>query len=164
MPFRDLFLDAMRRTAATVSVVTTSGPGRNPVGVTVSSLSSLSADPCMLLICVHHLSRAAVEISINRTFCVNVLPSHHAAMADCFAGRSQEMDERFKIGAWNTSGTRAPSLDDSIASLDCELEWSKQFASHYIFVGKVVGIMARDGCPLVYADRSYRQLAPAVQT
>lgn len=159
--FRDLFLDAMRRTAATVSVVTTSAPGRVPTGVTVSSLCSLSADPCMVLVCVHHLCRAAADINRNRTFCVNVLPSSHTAIADCFAGRTQGHDERFKIGEWSPSRTGAPSLDDAIACLDCELEWSKQFASHFIFVGNVIHIAVRAGLPLVYADRSYRQLAPA---
>lgn len=159
--FRDLYLDAMRRTAATVAVVTTSAPGRVPIGVTVSSLCSLSADPCMLLVCVHHRCRAATEINLNRTFCVNVLPSNQTAIADRFAGRSEEHDERFKAGAWSTSRTGVPSLDDAIACLDCELEWSKQFASHFIFVGNVVDIAVRPGIPLVYADRSYRQLAPA---
>jgi flavin reductase len=159
--FRQSFLDAMRRTASTVSVVTTSAPERGPLGVTVSSLCSLSADPCSLLVCVHHLSRAAAEINQNKLFCVNVLGSEHAAIADCFAGRSAEPEQRFNVGAWSLSRSGMPALRGAIARLDCELQWSQQFASHFIFIGTVIDVSVSDGCPLVYSDRAYRQLVPA---
>jgi flavin reductase len=158
--FRELFLDAMRRMAATVSVVTTSASGRAPIGVTVSSLCSLSADPCLVLVCVHHLSRAAAEINQNRVFCVNVLRSNQTTIADCFAGRSAEHEHRFKVGVWSISRNGVPALADAVACLECELQWSKQFASHFILVGKVIDISVKGGLPLVYADRAYRQLTP----
>lgn len=158
--FQKLFRDAMRRTAATVSVVTTSALGHASIGVTVSSLYSLSADPCMVLVCVHHLSRAAPEINRNRAFCVNVLRGSQTAIADCFAGRSTEYDQCFKVGVWSTSRIGVPSLADAVACLECELQWSKQFASHFIFVGKVADVFVRDGLPLIYPDRAYRQLTP----
>ena len=94
-------------------------------------------------------------------FCVNVLRSNQTTIADCFAGRSAEHEQRFKVGVWSTSRNGVPSLANAVACLECELQWSKQFASHFILVGKVIDISVRDGLPLVYADRAYRQLASA---
>jgi len=60
---RARFLGGMAQAAATVNIVTTDGP-RGRAGVTVSAMSSVSADmeKPVLLVCVHHLSPAAPAI------------------------------------------------------------------------------------------------------
>ena len=61
---RAQFLSGMSHAAATVNVVTTDGPG-GKFGVTVSAMSSVSADtpkPTML-VCVHNASPAAAARS-----------------------------------------------------------------------------------------------------
>ena len=75
---RAQFLQGMSRAAATVNVVTTDGPAGR-AGVTVSAMSSVSADgdgagggPTML-VCVHHMSPAAAKIIENGCFCANIL-------------------------------------------------------------------------------------------
>jgi len=52
---RDDFVAAMGQAATGVTVVTTSN-GIERLGVTVSSMSSVSADPPLLLVCVHRRS------------------------------------------------------------------------------------------------------------
>ena len=58
---RDNFLQAMRRVASSVTVVTTDGPhGRH--GATVSAFCSVSADPPSVLICLRADSRIESRI------------------------------------------------------------------------------------------------------
>ena len=70
---RARFLAGMSHAAATVNVVTTDGAaGRH--GVTVSAMSSVSADTAKptLLVCVNEASASAAAILENGIFCVNV--------------------------------------------------------------------------------------------
>jgi len=73
MTTRDTFLEGMSRAASTVSIVTSDGPA-GKVGVTVSAMSSVSADSerPSLLVCVNKNSRSADVIRENGRFCVNV--------------------------------------------------------------------------------------------
>ena len=59
------FLAAMRRLAAGVAVVTTNGPA-GKAGLTVSSLSSLTADPPAVLVCIARDAAASPIIGNNR--------------------------------------------------------------------------------------------------
>ena len=64
--FRQRFLNGMSRAAATVNVVTTDGDaGRS--GVTVSAMSSVSADTeaPIILVCLHHLGKSVAIIIDN---------------------------------------------------------------------------------------------------
>ena len=59
MDLRQQFVEGMARAATFVSVITTDGPGGQH-GVTVSSMTSVSADgeAPSLLVCIHHKSPA----------------------------------------------------------------------------------------------------------
>src|ERR1700752_1253507 len=85
---RDAFIEAMRRAATGVTLVTTDGPAGR-FGVTVSAFASVSADPPMLLACINRKSPAAAAIAANGGFCVNVLTAAQSFLADVFAGRSE---------------------------------------------------------------------------
>jgi flavin reductase len=90
---RAQFIDGMSRAATSVSVVTTDGPAGR-FGVTVSAMSSISADGehPTALICVHHQSRSAAAIIENGTFCINVLRDDQSSIANCFADRIRRAD------------------------------------------------------------------------
>ena len=90
---RAQFVDGMSRAAFCVNVVTTDGPAGR-AGVTVSAMSSISADGSnpTVLVCIHHQSRTAAAILENRTFCVNVLRHDQSDIADCFGGRVNRED------------------------------------------------------------------------
>jgi flavin reductase (DIM6/NTAB) family NADH-FMN oxidoreductase RutF len=120
---RQRFLDAMSFTATTVSVVTTDGPaGRH--GVTVSALSSVSADSerPTILVCVHERNRASEAIRRNGVFCVNVLRDDQAAISDTFAGRHKDtITDKFSVADWTVEATGSPRIVDPLVALDCEL-------------------------------------------
>ena len=61
---RDDFLAAMAQAASGVTVVAT-GRGAQRWGVTVSAMSSVSADPPLVLVCIHHKSPVCAAIQLQ---------------------------------------------------------------------------------------------------
>jgi len=157
----DLFRDAMGRTAAGVTVVTTDGPAGR-AGLTVSSLCSLSLEPASILFCVHVGSRSLTALSGNGVFAANILAHSQQEVADSFAGLIPEWrDDRFRAGHWDVLETGAPLLRDALCRFDCRIAGSHDFGTHRIIVGEVVALDTTAGEPLVYAHRAYCRLAAA---
>jgi flavin reductase (DIM6/NTAB) family NADH-FMN oxidoreductase RutF len=155
---RDRFLQGMSCAAATVNVVTTDGPaGRS--GVTVSAMSSVSADgnAPTLLVCVHEKSPTARTIIENGCFCVNVLRDDQSFVSDVFAGRTKTAsDDRFSVGSWATMTTGAPRFVDPLTAFDCKVKSSERVGTHHVFIGEVQEtFLATGGHPLIYAHRAY---------
>jgi len=153
---RQDFLGAMSQAACTVNVVTTDGPAGR-AGVTVSAMSSVSADSPLptLLVCVHHASAAARAILANGVFCVNMLRDDQAHISERFAGRLGP-GERFDCARWTVQKTGAPRVVDPLVAFDCRLISGERVGTHHVFIGAVEDIfIADDGAPLIYANRAY---------
>lgn len=165
IPLRDRFLAGMSSAAATVNVVTTDGPAGR-FGVTVSAMSSVSADGerPTLLVCVHHASGAARAILQNRVFCVNVLRDDQAAISDTFAGRIEAPDgDRFSCATWVAQPSGAPRVEDPLVAFDCHLVSDLRVGTHHVFFGEVADLfLSGPGSPLVYANRAYGRVMPAL--
>ncbi|HLY55751.1 MAG TPA: flavin reductase family protein [Stellaceae bacterium] len=155
---RGRFLGAMSCTASTVNVVTTDGAGGR-AGVTVSAMSSVSADGerPILLVCVHHLSPAASAIARNRVFCVNVLRDDQWAISDSFAGRGLPPGaDKFACTEWETAPTGSPRVADPLVAFDCRILSHQRIGTHVVFYGEVEEIFqAEAGTPLIYTQRAY---------
>ncbi|NEI71765.1 hypothetical protein GR212_19450 [Rhizobium lusitanum] len=160
---RGLFLESMSRVASAVTVVTTDGEAGR-FGVTVSSMTSVSADTSRpsLLVSIHHLSPAGEAIRKNKRFCANVLSGNQSFVSDLFSGRLKHLaDDRFAAIGWHSSATGSPVIDGAIVSLDCELKTALLWGTHFILIGEVERIeLSRQRSPLVYANRSYRRAIP----
>ena len=166
-PLRDDFIAGMSRAAATVSIVTTDGPAGR-AGVTVSAMSSVSADgdAPTLLVCVHHLSPVAATVLANGCFAVNVLRSDQTHISDTFAGRRKDAGDRFACAGWVPMATGAPRVADPLVAFDCTVQSAERVGTHHIFIGAVREThLSAAGTPLVYANRAYgaptRLIAPA---
>ncbi len=159
---RERFLEGMAAAACTVNVVTTDGPAGR-FGVTVSAMSSVSADGerPTLLVCVHQASAAAQAILSNRVFCVNVLREDQAEVSDCFAGRSKTASgDRFACAPWVPQPSGAPRVLDSLVAFDCRLAEARRVGTHQVLFGEVTDLaLGGAGSPLLYAKRSYNRLA-----
>ncbi|NUB45768.1 flavin reductase [Fertoebacter nigrum] len=155
---RDRFLAGMSQAAATVNIITTDG-AHGRAGVTVSAMSSVSADTTRptLLVCVHHLSPAATLILGNGTFCVNVLRDDQSFIADTFAGRFRDqVADKFDCTQWVTMPGGAPRAADPLVAFDCTVTSSQQVGTHYVFIGEVQAVhLGTPGSPLIYTHRSY---------
>ena len=159
---RARFLAGMSHAAATVNVVTTDGAaGRH--GVTVSAMSSVSADTPKptLLVCVHEASSATQAILENGVFCVNVLRDDQSYISDTFAGRFREqVPDKFDCADWTAMATGSPRLSDPLVGFDCRVVSSDLVGTHHVFFGEVQEIfIAPSGSPLIYARRSYGSAA-----
>ena len=163
---RARFLTGMSHAAATVNVVTTDGPAGR-IGVTVSAMSSVSADTAKptLLVCVHRDSPSAQAIMDNGVFCVNVLRDDQSYISDTFAGRfREEVPDKFDCTSRTTQLTGAPRVVDPLVAFDCKVVSSDLVGTHHVFFGEVQDIfIAGNGSPLIYANRGY-SAASRIQT
>lgn len=155
------FLEAMSRAATFVAVVTTDGEAGR-FGVTISSLTSVSADGDhpSLLACLHHMSPAAEAILRNRAFCANLLHEDQHDVSDLFAGRMTKGEHagRFDRTPWVSGALGQPLLEGATASFQCQLATSVLWETHHIIVGKVVSVELSDSAAaLLYGQRAYRR-------
>jgi len=161
LALRDKFIAGMGSAACTVNVVTTDGPSGR-FGVTVSAMSSVSADGerPTLLVCVHHLSAAAKAIIENGVFAVNVLNENQSHISDTFAGRIKQPDgNKFSCTEWQLATTGAPCVAGALVTFDCRLLSRQTVGTHHVFIGAVEDVVTSDkGQPLIYANRSYGRL------
>jgi flavin reductase len=155
---REVFLEGMSRSAASVSVVTTDGPaGRG--GVTVSAMTSISADgprPTMLT-CLNASSSALPLVLQNGCFCINVLRTGQTDISDVFSSRVPAPGgDKFNAVETEVMETGAPRIVDALVSFDCRLISAEKIGTHHICIGEVASVItAHEGEPLLYGLRKY---------
>lgn len=153
------FREAMRQLACGVAIVT-AGRDDARIGMTATSVASLSAEPPTLLVCINR--SASLRPLLDRTghFAVNLLDDHHQGLADRFAGRHGVAGhQRFARGSWTTLVTGAPVLADALAGIDCAIEEIIERHSHTIAIGRVAAVRIKAGSALVYWQGGYERLA-----
>ena len=155
---REAFLQGMSRAVATVNIVTTDGAA-GQAGVTVSAMSSVSADGSAptLLVCVHHLNPAADIVLRNGRFAVNLLREDQSFLSDVFAGRLKHElgDDKFSFANWTSMGNGTPRLADPLVAFGCDVISSETVGTHCVIFGAVRDVHLDDGRPLIYTNRNY---------
>jgi flavin reductase len=150
------FRAAMRRLAATVSVVTI-WEGTRPLGMTATAVTSLAADPPSLLVCVNKSATMHDSLAGVGHFCVNLLHSEQETVAKMFADSSTR-DVRFATGGWLQEDQNPPYLPDAQAVFLCEKIQTIAFGTHNIYIGAVRNVrFRRDVNPLIYVDGRFTQ-------
>jgi flavin reductase len=149
------FRSAMSQAVTGVNVVTTEGPhGR--YGLTVSAVSSVSAEPPMVLVCINQKSIACGAIEGNGSFAVNVLGAGQQAVAETFSGSDAHGGPYvFNAGDWTQAVTESPILERAVAAFDCRVVECIPAGTHKIFIGLVLAAQECPGTPLLYTNRSY---------
>lgn len=153
------FRSALRHLAGGVSVITT-GRGDDRTGLTVTSLSSLSAEPPTVMFGVNLSSSSFPVLKRHRSFGVNLLTAAQKEVADRFAGRNGEKGPaRYAEAQWHEGRTGAPLLEGALAALDCELEELIERHSHAIVIGRVREIrLGTNDAALLYWRGDYERL------
>lgn len=147
----------MRHQAGAVTIIAAGRPGARG-GLTATAFSSLSDNPPTVLVCVQRRSGTHGVIVAAGAFSVNILAREQQALAERFSGKGGiGGEQRFHGDAlWETIATGAPVLAGALASLDCELIDEHAFATHSIFIGRVIDGRFRDeGEPLLYFRNDY---------
>ena len=150
----DRFRHVLGHLPTGVTVITAQA-GDGPAGMTANSVTSVSLDPPLLLVCPAKSSSTWPRIRAAGRFCVNVMAGHHEETIRRFARRDVD---RFAGVPW---GARAagPGLHEAVAWLDCELRDEHDAGDHTIAVAQVVAIDAvEDATPLVFFRGRYGPL------
>jgi flavin reductase len=144
----------MRRVAATVNIVTTSLNGR-AYGMTATAVTSVSADPPTMLVCVNQSAGLHPLLLDGDSFCVNVLRACQVAEATAFSG-GLPGGSRFAVGDWLLDAGGVPYLADAQASIFCRKVAALPHATHTLFIGEVHDVRVEERVePLLYADGAY---------
>ena len=156
---KERFVDAMAALANGVSIVTTNGAG-GKFGLTVSAVTSVSAEPPILLCCLNRKNIAVSAINRNQRFAVNILNAESQETAQVFAGRALDGKHYdFEQHGWlDGQALGLPVLKTATASFECELESFHDAGTHRIFLGRVISALRGDTEPMVYCNRSYGRM------
>ena len=155
------FREALGQFATGVAVITTLGPQDRPIGVTINAFSALSLDPPMILFCLGKDAATFDFFNNTKHFAVNLLTASQAALSNRFA-RSMVADWR---GISVTEGRFGlPLIPACLANLECTREDRLDGGDHVIFIGRVVGLVCRDGDPLVFFASRYRGLSTLAES
>jgi flavin reductase (NADH) len=153
----DDFKDALASWASGVSVVSTRA-GELSYGLTVSSFTSLSFDPPLVLVCVGNKNRLPMMIRESRRFAVSLLAAGQDAASSYFARSGREPTPTLGMPEELTD-SGMPAVADASAVLACDLHDQLVVGDHTIVVGLVTEARARaEREPLVYHRRRYRTL------
>lgn len=148
------FLDAMRRVASTVSIVTVAGPADLWLGMTATSVTSVSMEPPSLLVCLNRKGGTHDVIRQVGSFCVNVLSEDQAEQCTQFATPGPKT-ESFMSGDWDLR-LDMPRLSGCQATIVCRVARHMVHGTHGIFIGDVEDVVIGDQrtSPLIYLNRA----------
>ncbi len=152
----DTFRDALGRFASGVCVVTTTSNGDAPAGVTISSFTSVSLDPPLVLFCIGRRSTSFDAFLACTAFAINLLSAGQEDISELFA--SQRPD-KFAGIAWQKGANGCPLLSGCLGTLACDTVAVHPGGDHFIVVGKVVRFSgSSDDEPLLRFRGRYRRL------
>lgn len=148
----------MRAWTSGVAVVTAVHNGERH-GMTVSSFTSISLDPPMIIISLQTASRTHDVVARAQAFGVTILAASQQELAERFANQQVPMEERLAGLGIETLKTGAPLIKGGLAYLDCRVRQSIPVGMNTLFLAEVVAVRGDDHEePLVYHDRTYRHL------
>ena len=148
------FRDALGSVCTPVAVVTSFLDGR-PHGTTVSTFSTLSMSPPLVLTAVDAKSELLALLRDAGAYAINVLASGQQDLARTFARAGADP---FDGVSW-TLEYGVPRLAGAASWVMCRLEDLLPGGDHLIAIGHVVHAEASDVEPLLYRGRSFGILA-----
>jgi flavin reductase (DIM6/NTAB) family NADH-FMN oxidoreductase RutF len=150
----------MRRFATGITVVTAQPEAAPPLGVTVNSLTSVSLEPPLILICLAKYLRMHATIEAVGHFAVNLLDAGQEDLSRRFAGQRPGDDPFDGLDFAPGAITGAPLLAGGLGHLECKLVAAHPGGDHTIFVGEVLAAAVTGEQPaLVYYLSRYHRLA-----
>ena len=149
------FRNVIGHFATGVTVITT-GDGDELHGMTANSVTSLSLDPVMLLICVDKTSHTWRMLEASGAFTVNILGAHQEDVSRAFAKKGEPEIGSLRGFPFVRGRTGTPRLEDCRAFVECKVAEVLDGGDHSIFLGEVVdeGIVT-DGPPLIFYRGRY---------
>ena len=144
----------MRLVAQPVSIVTTKQDDKL-VGITVSSFTSISMKPPIVMISVSSSAPSLPLIIARERFIVNLLSKGQEFLAERFSG-VHNVKEKFELINYSLNSRGLPVLSEAAAYMDCDLLTKYEAGDHLIILGRPVEInFSGKSEPLVYYAQQY---------
>lgn len=151
----DEFRDACARFATGVAIVTVLAPDGSPHGLTVSSFTSVSLAPPLVLVCIDQNCTVLPHFLESRFFAVNVLSDEQRELSVTF---SVKPEGRFEGVSWEQGLDGQPLLHNSLAHFECRRVHVVKAGDHEIVIGEALRVHSLPGEPLLYFDRNYHTI------
>jgi len=149
------FRHTMSRLVTGVTVVTARVPRGRAVGLTAGSVTSLSLDPPMLLVCVGRDAEIHDVLLEAERFGVNVLAAGQVEMARRFADRGRQHLGEEELVA---SPGGVPLIPGTLARIECRRRGRLDGGDHTIVTGTLEWSEVGEGTPLCYFGGRYAEL------
>jgi flavin reductase (NADH) len=152
---RSDFVAIMSAFPTGVAIVTTLEPDGTPRGLTTNAVTSVSAAPPILLVCVARDSRTLPALLHTKRFVVNFMRDDCADVCTLFASKA---DDKFAQVAWTPGLGGVPVLHEgAIAHAECTTLEELEIGDHVVVTGLVEDGSAPDPAqvPIVYFRKSY---------
>lgn len=152
----DAFIDAFRRHAAGVTVITTVTPDGKPAGFTATSIASLSATPPLATFNMATTASSWPAIEHGTWVAIHVLNASNAGIARRFSG---DADQRF-LGETTVPGPHGLLIASDASAILIARIVSRTVIGNAATVAVEIeqGIFNEAGEPLLYHDRAYHRL------
>lgn len=153
--------DVMRYWGTGVTVVTSNHEGQNH-GMTVSSFTSLSLEPPLVMVALERSTRTRQLVNDSAAFGVTILSEDQQELSNQFAGWLSDEGDRFKGIDIFTIDSKSPMILGGLGFLDCKVVSAYEVGTHTLFIGEVTTLKVKEEIeesnPLIYYNRKYHSL------
>jgi flavin reductase (DIM6/NTAB) family NADH-FMN oxidoreductase RutF len=149
------FRRACGRFATGVSIASVLDAKGSPHGLTVSSFTSVSLEPPLVLICLGHAVSVIEHFRAARYLGINILAEGQRHLSERFARKGRD---RFGDLEWHPGETGVPLLPGVLAAIECSIHQRVPSGDHDIFVGEMLSARVAEGDPLIHFAGRYRGL------
>lgn len=141
-----------------IAVVTAAAADLTPVGMAVTSFTSISLDPPLVAFCPDKGSRTWPLIEQVGRFCVNLLSHDQEAMCRAFATRGAD---KFAGVDFALSERGMPVLSGTLATIECDVHAVVDAGDHFVVLGRVLALEADSARkPLLFFQGGYGTFTP----
>ena len=150
------FRHACGRFATGVTIASVMDSQGAPHGLTVSSFTSVSLEPPLVLICLGHRVTMIESFRAASHFGINVLKDSQQHLSERFARKGHD---RFGGVPWRRGHSGVPLLEGVLAAIECRVHQRFLSGDHDILVGRMLHAHVADGAPLIHFASRYHRLA-----
>jgi flavin-dependent trigonelline monooxygenase, reductase component len=138
-----------------VTVVTTIAGDGSPRGLTSNAVCAVSAEPPLLLFCIHKEAFSLPAFLESKKFVVNFLAAGRGELATRFASRGADKFTGVRSSPSTHAGGAPILIEDNVAHAECSLHQVVEAGDHFVLIGHIEEASSSGGAPLMYLRRTY---------
>lgn len=143
--------------ATGVVAITSLDDAGRPLGMVVSSFSSVSLDPPLVAFYPQRSSTTWPAIQGSGRFCANVLSSSQMDVCESLARKG---GDKFSDLQWHLNADGLPTFPRALATISCEIDSCFEAGDHKIVLGRVIELQNSEHPePLVFFKGGYGSVA-----